>query len=165
MRSPEIIVVQLFIARRLKGVNVTSLRIHAGHDVLDHAILASGVHSLEDDQDRPAILRIEFLLQVVEHAFARIEYTLRVLFVFHPGRGSGIPVFQSKLLSLRNAKGFRQSRGLFDEFVVFHDFGSVVQTWRSEQRADSPAEGGEAVVGVEERIFGQGKESIHAQNI
>ena len=49
MRPPEVIVVQIFIARGLESMNVTSLRIHAGHDVLDHAILAGGVHGLEDD--------------------------------------------------------------------------------------------------------------------
>ncbi len=43
MRSPKVIVVQLFIARCLEGVNVTSLRIYARHNVLDHAILSGGV--------------------------------------------------------------------------------------------------------------------------
>jgi len=104
MRSPEVIVVQLFIARCLEGVNVASLRIHAGHNVLDHAILSGGVQTLEDNQNRPAVLRVEFLLQAAEHAFAGIEYVLRVLLVFDAGRGSGVPVFQSKLLALRNGK-------------------------------------------------------------
>ena len=129
--------------------------------MLDHAILAGGVQSLEHDQDRPAVLRIEFLLQVVEHAVARIDYVLRVSFVFHPGRGSGVAILQSKLLALRNAKGFRQARGFFDELVVFHGFGSVVQTWRSEQRAESPAESGEAVAGMKQRNVREGGEAVH----
>src|SRR5437016_12647598 len=88
-----------------------------------------------------------------------------MLFVFHPGRGSGVPILQSKPLALRNAKGPCQARGLFDEFVAFHGFGSVVQTWRSEQRAESPAEGGGAVVGMEDGIVQEGKESVHTENI
>jgi len=60
-------------------VNVASLRIYAGHNVLNHAILSGGVQTLEDDQNRPAVLRVEFLLQAAEHAFAGIEYVLRAL--------------------------------------------------------------------------------------
>jgi hypothetical protein len=49
LRAPEEVVIQLFAARRLESVNIASLRIHAGHDVLDHAILSGRVHGLEDD--------------------------------------------------------------------------------------------------------------------
>src|SRR5260370_22575462 len=42
---------------------------------------------------------------------------------------------------------------------------SVVQTWRLEQRAESPTEGREAVAGVEEGVVRERKESVHAQNI
>src|SRR5579859_8079456 len=38
VRAPEIIVIELFGAWRLKGVNVAALRVHAGHNVLDRAI-------------------------------------------------------------------------------------------------------------------------------
>src|SRR6266446_10940022 len=40
---------------------------------------------------------------------------------------------------------FCKARGLFDELVAIHGFGSVVQTRRSEQRAQSPAESRETV--------------------
>src|SRR5258707_157532 len=82
-----------------------------------------------------------------------VKYSLDVFFAFDAGRGGGVPILQSKLLALGDAKGFCEARGLFDKLVLFHGFGSVVQTWRSEQRAESPSEGGEAVVGVEEGIF------------
>ncbi len=121
--------------------------------MLDHAILSGGVHSLENDQERPAVLCVEFLLQVAEHAFARFKYALRVLFVLDASSVSRVPILQPKLPAFGNAKGLREARGLFDEFVVFHGFGSVVQTCGSEQRAQSPSEGGEAIVGVEEGIL------------
>ena len=47
VRPPQIIVIQFFGARRFERMNVASLRIHAGHDVLDHAIFAGGVHRLK----------------------------------------------------------------------------------------------------------------------
>jgi len=46
----------------------------------------------------PAVLRVEFLLQVVEQAFACIEYVLRVLLVLIR-RVSGGKILQSKLLA------------------------------------------------------------------
>src|SRR5882762_9279512 len=147
MRSPEIVVVQFFSAGRLKRENGASLRVYTGHHVFDHTILAGSVQTLEDDHDRPAVLRVEFLLQVAEHAFACIEYVLRVLLAFDPGRVSGVPILQTKLFALGYTKRFCKARGLFDELVVFHGFGSVVQTHRSEQRAQSPAENREAVSG------------------
>ena len=144
MRSPSV-VVQFFSAGRLEGENGASLRVHTGHDVLDHTILAGSVQTLEDNQDRPAVLRVEFLLQVVEHAFACIEYVLRVLLAFDPGRVSGVQILQTKLFALGYTKRFCKARGLFDELVAIHGFGSVVQTRRSEQRAQSPAESRETV--------------------
>jgi len=60
--------------------------------VLDHAILRQRP-DLGGRPGRPAVLRVEFLLQVVEQAFACIEYVLRVLLVFDPGRVSGAKSF------------------------------------------------------------------------
>src|SRR4029077_15700235 len=74
-------------------------------------------------------------------------------------------ILQSKLFALGNAKGFCEARGLFDELVVLHGPGSVVQTCRSEQRAESPSEGREAIVGVEEGIFRERKEAVQPQHI
>ena len=49
---------------RLEGEHLAALRIHPGHDVLDGAVLAGGVHRLENQQQRPAVLGIEFGLQL-----------------------------------------------------------------------------------------------------
>lgn len=39
--------------------------IHAGHDVLDGGVLTRSVHGLEDEQHGMAILRIHFLLELI----------------------------------------------------------------------------------------------------
>src|SRR5207249_2538104 len=52
--APQEIVLQLLGARVLEAVDLAALRVHPGHHVLDHAVLARGVHGLEDDQQRVA---------------------------------------------------------------------------------------------------------------
>src|SRR5262249_16096035 len=62
-RAPEELVIQLLRRRRLEGVHLAALRVHAGVDVLDRAVLAGGVHGLEDQEERPAVLRVELVLE------------------------------------------------------------------------------------------------------
>jgi len=56
-------VVEIFVGGRLEGVHLASLRVDARHHVLDRAVLAGGVHRLKDEQQRPAVLRVETVLQ------------------------------------------------------------------------------------------------------
>ena len=56
--SPEEIVIELLGGRFLETVNLAALRIHAGHDVADGAVLAGGVHGLENEQHRVGIAGI-----------------------------------------------------------------------------------------------------------
>ena len=165
MRSPEIVVVQFLSAGGLEGENGASLRVHTGHDVLDHTILTGSVQTLENDQDRPAVLRVKFLLEVVEHAFACIEYALRMLLVFDSGRVGRVPILQTKLFALGYTKRFCKARGLFDELVVFHGFGSVVQTCRSEQRAQAPAESRETVSGENDGFVRETDRAVETKQI
>ena len=46
--------------------DLDALRIHAGHDVLDRAVLAGRVHRLEDDEERVRVARPEQLLRLRE---------------------------------------------------------------------------------------------------
>ena len=59
-------------------MHLAALRIDAGHHVLDGAVLAGRVHRLEDRQHRPAILRVERLLQFGEPLHAVGEHRLGV---------------------------------------------------------------------------------------
>jgi hypothetical protein len=54
-------------------------------------------------------------------------------------------VLQPKFLAFCDAVRFDDARSFFQKFAVSHDGGSVVQTCWSEQRAQPPTEGGEAV--------------------
>ena len=62
MGSPKIIVAQFFGSRNLEGKDVATLRIDAGHHMLDRAILAGSVHALKNQKNGPAILRVELFL-------------------------------------------------------------------------------------------------------
>ena len=61
-RAPEKIVLQLLRGRLLEGVHLTTLRIDAGHHVLDGSVFSSGVHSLKNQKQRPEILGVELVL-------------------------------------------------------------------------------------------------------
>ena len=60
--SPQEIVIQFLGGRFLETEHLAALRIHAGHDVADGAILASGIHRLENDEHRVGIRRVEQFL-------------------------------------------------------------------------------------------------------
>jgi hypothetical protein len=81
--APQVIVFELFRAWSFEGMNIAALRVHAGHDVLNHTIFAGGVHALEDDQQRPTILRVELFLQVAEEAGAVGDNFFSVVFVLY----------------------------------------------------------------------------------
>ena len=54
--------VELLGGGMLEAGDLAALGVDARHDVLDRAVLAGGVHRLEDEQDRPAIGRVEPVL-------------------------------------------------------------------------------------------------------
>ena len=64
--APEKIVIELLSGGRLEGEDLATLRIHAGHHVLDGAVLAGGVHGLKNQEQRPLVLRVETALQFAE---------------------------------------------------------------------------------------------------
>ena len=80
-RAPEKIVVEFLRARRLERMHLAALRIDAGHHVLDDAVLAGRIHRLEHDQHRPAVLRVEPLLQIGEALDVRLEHLLGLVLV------------------------------------------------------------------------------------
>jgi hypothetical protein len=62
-------------------VHAAALRVEAGHDVADDAVLAGGVHPLQHDQQRPAPICIEALLQPGETGDVVRERRLGVVLV------------------------------------------------------------------------------------
>lgn len=55
--APEVIVLQFFAIGFFEGCDAAMLRIDAGEDVFNRAVLAGGVHSLEDDEQRALVFR------------------------------------------------------------------------------------------------------------
>jgi len=121
-------------------MNVTSLRIHSGHDVFNHAILAGRVHRLKNKQHRPAVLRVELLLQIVEKSRSVVDDLLAVLLVLHAARVARIAMFQPKFFALCDAIGCSEPRAFLNLFSEFHGAASVVQSSRPEQRSERQTE-------------------------
>ena len=91
--------VQLVRTRRFEGINLTTRRIHPGHDMLDEAVLACGVDALQDHKHRLAIVRVEAVLQFLEAG----EVLLLQLFRLFPVERTfavGVVILKAKAFGL-----------------------------------------------------------------
>ncbi len=80
-----------FLRRRLfKADDPAALRIHRAENVPDDAILASGVGSLQADQQRVFPLGIESKLQLVHALLQLSDLSKRRFFSFPFGRKLGV---------------------------------------------------------------------------
>ncbi len=61
--------------------------------MLDGAVFSGGVHGLKNQQQRPAILGIEFLLHVAEQAHTSRQDVFGMLLAFNAIRVGGVIVF------------------------------------------------------------------------
>ena len=109
--------IEVFGRRGLERVDLAALRIHSRHHVLDRAVLAGGVDGLEHEQQRPAILRVEAILQVGDRVGAEPERLERTGLVsgVQAAAVAGIDVLQAEALAVFDAVGARETPGLFDE--------------------------------------------------
>ena len=89
-------------------MDVAALRIDAGHHVLDGAVLAGGIHRLEDQQHRPAILRVEPLLQAGHALAALLEHLLGDRLEPLAPRIGRIDVLQAEARSVRDSVPARE---------------------------------------------------------
>src|SRR5512138_955704 len=64
--APEEIVIQFLRRRGFKRSDLASLWIYSGEDMLDSAILACSIHSLEDQQHAPFVVGIKLFLHLPE---------------------------------------------------------------------------------------------------
>jgi hypothetical protein len=80
--APEIVVIEFFCRRRLERHHLATLRIDSGHDVLDGAVLAGCIHGLEDQQQRPTILRVQHALKFGEPFDAGLQHLPGARLVF-----------------------------------------------------------------------------------
>src|SRR2546429_2432939 len=113
--APEIVAVQFLRARGFERVNVAALRVDAGHDVLDGAVFAGGVHGLKDEQKSPTILRVKHFLEVAEAGDAVFEQALRGALVLDAVGVGGLEILEAKLFTLGDAVRFDDVRGFFQQ--------------------------------------------------
>ena len=102
--APEEIVGQFVHARLLERRDLAALRIEAPHDVADRAVLAGGVHPLEHQQQRAAILGVQAIAEIVERRDVFIEFALGVLLAFQPTGVVGVEVAKPEFLARRQAQ-------------------------------------------------------------
>ena len=90
--------------------------------MFDVAVFAGGVHGLKDNQHRPTVLRIELVLQLGKRRDARGKSLLgaRLILGREVERVSGITIFETKILTVRDTEGMRQFSGSLDDFLHFH---------------------------------------------
>ena len=114
----------------LKDVTKHALRVDAAEDVLDGAVLAAGVHRLEDDEQRLGGLRVQPLLEVGELAGQLRQ--LRGRFLLVAGRAVGGPrvaVGEGEVLAGADEPPFAVARA---------HFATQASPWRSRCRYSEP---------------------------
>src|SRR5258708_7025202 len=118
---PEIIVVEVFAGGRLEGKDLATLRVDTGHDVLDRAVLPGGVHRLEDQQHRPAVLRVKHVLKLGQQIDAHGKRLLgaRLVLGCEVERVAGVDILQAKAV-IGHAERLGELARLLDQ--IFHLF-------------------------------------------
>src|SRR2546422_6094295 len=66
MHPPEKVMRQFKRSGRLERRHPAALWVHARHHMLDRAVLAAGIHALENNEQRPARIGIESFLEPAE---------------------------------------------------------------------------------------------------
>ena len=90
--------------------------------MLDRAVFPGSIHRLKDNQHGPAILRVEFVLQMPEQFDTLRQRLLRPRLVvsFETQRLARIDLLETKLRAVSNSKRFRILSGLLQEVFVGH---------------------------------------------
>jgi hypothetical protein len=73
--------VEFVAGRLLERMDIAALRIDAVENALDGAVLAGGVHALEDQQQRPAVLGVKLFLKLAEALAVGLENFLGLVLV------------------------------------------------------------------------------------
>ena len=114
---PQKLVIELFRARRLERMHFAALRVDPGHHVLDRAVLAAGIHRLEDREHRPAVIGVEHFLQVGEALDVIGEHRLRLLLAdVEPRRVRRVVIGEPEALGPLDAERL-------DQLGAFHSSG------------------------------------------
>jgi hypothetical protein len=132
--SPEIIMVELLGRRLLERHHLATLRVDAGHHMLDGAILARRVHGLEDEEHGPAVLRVEPVLQCGERLHPGLQALLGpgLVLSLQPGGILGVDGLETKGVALSDAIGLCELARSLDDLIELHGvslLGGRVVRW------------------------------------
>ena len=97
---------QFLGAGMLEAEHLAALRIDAGHDVLDRAVLARRVHRLKNQQQRIAVVRVEQILPLAQVLDVRGEQFLVMLVRFVKRLDLGWQLFEPNLPAFADAEFF-----------------------------------------------------------
>ena len=103
--------IEFFGRGRFEGKHLAALRVDSRHDVLDHAVFSSSVHGLKDQQERPAILRVQFVLQFGELLDALFQKLVGFFLGLHAGSVCRIVILEAEMLSVFYTKRLYQLAG------------------------------------------------------
>src|SRR5262249_25098508 len=113
-----------------------ALRIQARHHMLNDTILASRVHGLNDQQHRPRILCVEFVLQFCHVLDTLLQQLLGILLGFQAVSVVRIEIFQVELLAVLNPIWLRQlarpahgQTSSAKKESLYHAEGQFMQGW------------------------------------
>ena len=98
-RAPQKIVLQFLGGRLFEPEHLAPLRIDAGHDVPDGAVLAGGVHPLKDQQQRVTVGRVVETLQFTQRLDVFSQKFSISLLRLAEGLQDRRPLFEYDLLS------------------------------------------------------------------
>src|SRR5215472_13529205 len=79
--------------------------------MFDHPVFASGIHGLKDQQNGPAVLRVELVLKLCHLLDALVQELLGALFGTKMTSACGIRIFQAKVFAVMNSVRIRQLAG------------------------------------------------------
>ena len=89
-------------------MHVTALRVQAAHDVLDRAVLSSGVHRLQNNQESIVVLGVEAVLHVGQLVDPGSQNLTRLV-LFEAGRNeSRVEILQGTMLLGSENESFAQ---------------------------------------------------------
>src|SRR5207245_6467001 len=87
----------------LERYDAAALRVDAAHHVFDRAVLARRVHRLKDQQDAPAILRVQLVLQLAQSFDAALQEFRGFLLGLNAAAVGGVVVAQAETSVGRDA--------------------------------------------------------------
>lgn len=124
--APEEVVLEVFGGGLLEAEDFAALGVDAGEDVFDGAVLACGVHGLEDQEEGVAVVGVEEVLEFVEFVDVAGEMFLVVLFAGVVGVDGGGPFFKFYVVCFFNAEVFDID---FHEMAGLGLFLGFLRTW------------------------------------